>query len=108
MKAMRKAKVYQKADERILGDGEFVQGVLETAKEKMERKYALLAQGIDLDFIAERVSKIFKISPAELWLPGKQRIRVNARSLLCYWACRQLGISMAEMSRTMNISVTVA
>jgi REP element-mobilizing transposase RayT len=105
VKAMRKAKVYQKADERILGDGEFVQGVLETAKEKMERKYALRAQGIDLDFIAERVSKIFKIPPEELWLPGKQRIRVNARSLLCYWACRQLGISMAEMSRKMNISV---
>ena len=105
VKAMRKAKVYQKADERILGDGEFVQGVLETAKEKMERKYALLAQGIDLDFVAERTSKIFKISPEELWLPGKQRIRVNARSLLCYWACRQLGISMAEMSRKMNISV---
>jgi REP element-mobilizing transposase RayT len=105
VKAMRRAKVYQKADERILGDGEFVQGVLETAKEKMERKYAMLVQGIDLDFIAGRVSKIFKIPPEELWLPGKQRIRVNARSLLCYWACRQLGISMAEMSRKMNISV---
>jgi len=105
VKAMRKAKIYQQADERILGDGEFVQRVLETAKEKMERKYALLAQGIDLDFIAERVAEIFEISSEDLWLPGKHRKRVNARSLLCYWACRQLGISMAEMSRTMNVSV---
>ena len=105
VKAMSQAKIYQKADERILGDGEFVQQALDTAKEEMARKYALQAQGVNIDYIADRVSEIFEIPSAELWLPGKHRKRVNARSLLCYWACRQLGISMAEMSRTLNVSV---
>jgi REP element-mobilizing transposase RayT len=105
VKAMRHAKIFHKADERILGDGEFVQQVLDNAKEKMARQYALQAQGVNLDYLVERVSGIFEMPPAELWLPGKHRKRVRARSLLCYWACRQLGISMAEMARKMNVSV---
>ena len=43
VKTMRKAKIYQPADERILGDGEFVKDVLETAEEILKRKYALRA-----------------------------------------------------------------
>ena len=105
VKAMRHAKIYQKADERLLGDGEFVQQVLDEAKEEMARKYALQAQGVNLEYIAQRVSEILKIPSQELWLPGKHRKRVLARSLLCYWACRKLGISMAEMARKMNVSV---
>ncbi len=105
VKVMRHAKIYQKADERLLGDGEFVQQVLDNAKEEMVRKYALQAQGINLDHIVNRVSEIFEIPSQELWLPGKNRKRVQARSLLCYWACRHLGISMAEMARKMSVSV---
>jgi REP element-mobilizing transposase RayT len=104
VKAMRHAKIYQKADERLLGDGDFVQQVLDNAKEEMARKYALQAQGVNLEYIGKRVSEIFEMPPQELWLPGKHRKRVQARSLLCYWACRKLGISMTEMARKMNAS----
>ena len=48
VKTMRKAKVHQPADERILGDGEFVQGVLETAEEILKRKYPLNVTQEDL------------------------------------------------------------
>ncbi len=41
LKALRKAKVYTKGDERILGDSDFVQQVLETADEQFERKFKL-------------------------------------------------------------------
>ena len=30
---------------------------------------------------------------------------MKARSLLCYWAVRELGISMALLSRNLNISI---
>ncbi|MBU0985858.1 MAG: hypothetical protein KKH68_01285 [Proteobacteria bacterium] len=30
---------------------------------------------------------------AEVLLPGKQRDRVKARSLLCFWTVRELGMS---------------
>jgi hypothetical protein len=105
VKAMRRAKIYEKADERILGDGDFVQRVLDKAEEKMNRRYALQAKGISLDRVAEQVAEIFNVRSSELWLPGKHRQRVRARSLLCYWANRELGISMAKLSRRMKVSV---
>jgi len=92
VKATRKAKLFQKSDERILGDGDFVEGVLSVSQEHMERKYHLLAQGVDLDRVARRVSDLMKVEQSGICAPGKERNRVKARSLLCYWAVRDLGI----------------
>ena len=105
VKAMRRAKILEKADERILGDGEFVEEVLSLAEEKLRRKYAMEAKGISLESIAELVAKKFEMSPKDLWKPGKHRQRVRAKSLLCYYANRELGVSMAELSRRMGVSI---
>ena len=51
------------------------------------------------------MAELFKLKSSELWMPGKHRQRVRARSLLCYWANRELGISMAKLSRRLNVSV---
>ena len=61
MKAMRRAKIFEKADERILGDGDFVEKVLAVAEEKMKRRYALQANGVNLEILAERVAEIFDL-----------------------------------------------
>ena len=52
VKSLRKAGVFQKGDERILGDGEFVEKALSQAEEAFERKYRLKARGIDVGRIA--------------------------------------------------------
>lgn len=105
VKAMRCAKVFEKADERILGDGKFVQEVLAKAEEKINRRYMMQAMGIGLEQLAQQVSERFDIPVEELWMPGKHRQRVKAKSLLCYLANRELGTSMAELSRQMKVSV---
>jgi hypothetical protein len=104
VKAMRRARIFQKSDERILGNGDFVEEVPAISQECMERKYHLQAQGIDIAKIATRVSELLGLEPFRIWGPGKERNRVNARSLLCYWAVRDLGISMAELSRRLGLS----
>ena len=71
----------------------------------MERRYKLRAEGIDLDKLTARVSKIFGVKAKEIWSPGKFRRIVEARSVLCYWAVRELGVSMTMLSREMGISV---
>ena len=38
VKSMRKARMFEKSDGRILGDGNFVEQVLSTRQEQMERK----------------------------------------------------------------------
>jgi hypothetical protein len=37
---------------------------------------------------------------------GKSRKVVQARSMLCYWAVRELHISMTELARRLNLSIT--
>jgi REP element-mobilizing transposase RayT len=104
VKALREAKIFYKSDERILGDSDFVENVLANANEQMERKCALQAAGLDLDGLAEIVSKITGVEPSRIFSPGKKRSRVRARSLLCFWANRELGITLAELSRRTRIS----
>lgn len=103
--SMRQAKNYQKGDERILGDGDFVEQTLKAANEAMERKSVLRAQGIDLDKIANRVANLLEMDSAEVWASGRYRHIVKARSLLCYWAVRELGTSMALLSKMLNITI---
>jgi len=104
VKAMRRAQSRMKGDERILGDGEFAQSVLDAAKEKYEERYLLQAQGQDLDTVAQRVSALLGINPEQVWASGKHPLTVKARSLLCYWAVRELGFTATEVSRRLMVS----
>ena len=80
--------------------------MLSEAQEQMERKYALIAHGYDLNKIATKVADLMGLEEFEIWAPGKERRRVQARSLLCYWAVRELGISMAALSRELGLSLS--
>ena len=104
VRAMRSEEIYQKADERILGDGDFVEEVLAASQERLDRKYALAAKGVGLDEVAERVAQLMNMNVSELFEPGKQRRRVQARSILCYWAVRELEMSMVDLCRRFKLS----
>jgi len=105
VKALKKAKIFQKSDERILGDGNFVESVLASANEAMERKYDLESRGFTLDKVATRVAEVLGMNPEDVWATGRCRHIVEARSLLCYWAVRELKITMSSLARKLKISV---
>lgn len=94
-----------KSDERILGESDFVSEVLSQANEKFERKYELKRRGYDIAKVAVKVSKIYKIDTEDILSKGKQQKKVKARSLFCYWAAKELGIPLTELSRIIGISV---
>jgi putative transposase len=100
-----KGRDHIKSDERILGESDFVANVLSEAEEAFERKYELKSLGYDLDRIAARVAEIYEMDMEDIFLKGKQRKRVKARSLFCYWAVRELGFSLTELAQRLNISV---
>jgi len=104
IKSFRRANIHLKSDERVLGDSDFVENVLKAADESLERKYQLKSKGYDIDKLADRVAEIFTIRPEEIFQPGKQPVKVKARSLLCYWAVRELGFTMADLAPKLNIS----
>ena len=94
-----------KSDERILGESEFVSEILSQANEKFDRKYELKRRGYDLTVVAMKVSEIYKIDTEEILSKGKQQKKVKARSLFCYWAVKELEVSLTELSKTIEISV---
>ena len=56
--ALKKEKVHVKSDERVLGDGDFVEKILSRSRKRYERQYALKASGIDFDNVAARVAEL--------------------------------------------------
>jgi len=57
------------------------------------------------------VAKLFEMKPEQILSPGKQPNRVRARSLVCYWAVRELGMrgtTVAKMLGTIQTSVSRA
>jgi len=92
--------------ERILGESEFVDSLLSEAGEAYERRYELKALGYDLKRIAQRVADIYEMELDEVFSKGRQDQKVKARSLLCYWAVRELGVSLTDLAREFELSVS--
>jgi len=104
VKGLRKTDALQKGDERILGDGDFVERVLAEAEETFKRKYISGVSGLTLDDIAGRAAEIIGIDTDQVWSRGKQTKTVQARSLLCYWAAHELGMSQSALSKRLELS----
>jgi putative transposase len=93
------------SDERILGDSDFVDSVISRSREHYERRHKLRRQGYNLVRIAERVSEVLGISPDEVFSKGRQDRKVKARSLLCYWAARELNLSHTALAKALEMSI---
>jgi chromosomal replication initiation ATPase DnaA len=94
-----------KGDERILGDSDFVDSLLADTEEKFERHYATKRRGYDLDKIAKRAATVCAVEEGDIFSRSKQPTKVKARSLFCYWASSELGISYTELARRIGLSV---
>jgi hypothetical protein len=103
VKALGKNKIHLKGDERILGDRDFVIEVLKEQNERMAQRFQLREQGYDIEKAIERVSDLFSMSKQDIVQPSRQRQRVMARSVLCYWAIRELGMSGSELSKILML-----
>jgi hypothetical protein len=108
LRAMRNDESRMKGDERILGQGDFVETVLKAAQENLDRKYRIRELGYDFDWLVDRVLGLFGLTFKELLTGGKQRKMVQARSVLCYWGTRELGLSAVSISKRLNIAASTA
>jgi len=94
----------RKGDERILGDSDFVLAILAEANEQLDRFYELQSRGYDLKKVEQRVMEIFEINRDEIYAKGRRRSQVEARSLLCYWAVRLLGLTATDLANRLSMT----
>jgi len=104
LKSLRSDKDWVKSDERILGDSEFVNTVLRHADEQMENSYRLKSEGFEFNNIAERVAQVIDLPLKIVWKKTRRSQVVQARSLLCYWAAMELGMSMTEIGNQLGLT----
>jgi REP element-mobilizing transposase RayT len=104
VQALRRQHAIRKSDERLLGNGAFVERVLKEAEERMERRLRLEARGVTIDTLIRRVCEVVGCTEQEVVKPGKERTIVRARSLLCYWAVRELGLPQTDLARMLHLS----
>jgi putative transposase len=104
-KGWRPAKdsAHRKGDERILGSSDFVLEVMKAAGQTWERTHALKLEGIDFSAINEHVARLFNLSPEEILLQGKYPTRVAARSVLCYFLVRELGMTATVVAQMLGV-----
>ncbi len=103
LKDLRKQGIQLKSDERILGDSDFVESVLKGQEEHFNRRYRLLSNGYDFDKVVVRVAELLKMNPDVILQPSKKPKRVQARSLVCFWAVTKLGLSGTEVGKRLGI-----
>jgi hypothetical protein len=78
--------------------------VLKEAEERMERRLRLKARGVTIDMLIRRVCEVVGCTEQEVVKPGKERTIVRARSLLCYWAVRELGLPQTDLASMLHLS----
>jgi len=93
-----------KGDQRILGDSDFVLGVLAESGEKFERHYEMKRLGYDLDQIEERVCEIFGIEKGAIFSKSRVKVKADARAVFCYWAVGELGYGLKELGRKLGMT----
>ena len=93
-----------KGDERILGESDFVLKMLDQANEKYNRHYELKSLGYDLKKIEQRVKVLLDIEAADIYSNGRRPRQVQARSLFCYWAVCEFGMSQSDMAKRLRMT----
>jgi DNA-binding MarR family transcriptional regulator len=57
-----------------------------------------------VDTLIEQVGELVEKSPEEIMERDKERGKVEARSMLCYWATDSLGISQGELAKRLELT----
>jgi len=95
-----------KGEKRILGGSDFVMSVLSQGNELVERRFELNRHGYDMSRVAEMVTRIYAIEKEDVFQKGRQKLRSCARGLFCYWFSADLILSLTDLARELEMTVS--
>jgi REP element-mobilizing transposase RayT/predicted HTH domain antitoxin len=104
--AMRKRKVRELADERILGPGDFVERIIEEAEKDFKRSFKNNLSVNEIETLILKTCKTSGIHIDELRSGGRRKEVSEIRSKLAIDLVRHHGVSLAETARHMGVSTS--
>ena len=93
-------------DQRILGNGDFVQEILKEAEEKQIRQLTLQRKGRTIADIIQDECKRRKVSAEELKRGNKRRTVSETRLTIAQRSRNELGLSGAEIARHLGVNTS--
>ena len=91
----------EKADQRVLGSGDFVSEILQHANEDADRKKG---RNISMAEVISRVCKEFDIKIDALMLDIRRAPYTHARSIISYFSINELDYSGVDVAKALNVS----
>ncbi len=91
-------------DERILGTGEFVRTALNEDELKVETYTLRKSQGWSFTALSQAICVQFGVSGDQLLSKSRAVNVSDAKSMLCYWAVEELGLTVTDVAKELNMS----
>ena len=102
--ALRSRGEKQRSDQRISGDGEFVQDVISGLDDPVKKNLRLAGRRMDIAALADRVCNKYDISMGALCCGSRRQVVVEARGSLSRIAVREPGYSGADVARFLGVT----
>jgi hypothetical protein len=93
-------------DARILGGGDFVEGIIREADKKLSRQVKFGRKKGSIDQIIKKMCKEEGVKEGELRSGGKRREVTRVRRKIAYYLSKEAGISMAEIARHLGVGTS--
>jgi putative transposase len=104
--AARRSKQKDEFDERILGNGQFVNAIYKEAEEKTLRQLKLKRSGKTIEKLIEEECKKARISANELRGGGRRKPVSDLRATIARRGVDELGLTMAEIARHVGVTTS--
>jgi chromosomal replication initiation ATPase DnaA len=92
------------SDERILGDGEFVERVLEEWDEVGRANFRVTGDRRSLSLLGQRVCEYWGVTMEELRSGSRREVVLRAREEFSQVAVKRMGYSGAEVARFLGVT----
>ena len=102
--ALRTRTDRQASDQRILGDGDFVQAVWKEMDERGKDNFRVSREKMGLGELAERVCEVHGLEPNELRAGSRRHTVIRARREFSEIAVQLLGYAGAEVARFLGVT----
>jgi len=93
-------------DSRILGDGEFVRGIMQEANERVKRQMKNRRGKGGIGGVIKKICEEAGIKETELREGGRRRKVSGVRGRIALFLCREMGIPMAEIARQVGVGTS--
>jgi len=103
---LRRRRERQLSDQRILGDGDFVETVLTEMDNVGRENLRFGAKRTHLSLLAKRVCSVHKVSVGEIRSGSRRHEIVEARRMFSWLAVKELGYSGAEVARYLGVTTS--